>query len=228
MLLLLGATVPVPARAAAIASPAVPAPPKCELTWPLPSFIQPLSWVDHTYPIRQMDGTMLRFDGATDVFYDGHRGLDIPVAPGTPVLAAADGLVTYAGWSDSGGNGVSLAHDGCRTIYFHSSALLARVGERVSRGQVIALTGTTGNSTGPHLHFEVRDLAHNPTRSTPTAGAWPGRIRGPGTRGCSGAGGMPQVVAPGTPAGPVAVPALTQRWSPARCQVIPPPSPAAP
>ncbi|HEV3230767.1 MAG TPA: M23 family metallopeptidase, partial [Candidatus Dormibacteraeota bacterium] len=136
----------------------VPPRPRCALTWPLPRLVVPLSWVDHHYPTRQADGVVVRYDGVENVNYDGHRGLDLPVAAGTTALAAADGVVVYAGWDDAGGYGVGLEHDGCRTFYFHNSGLLVHVGDAVRRGQVISLTGSTGNSTGPHLHFEVRDL----------------------------------------------------------------------
>src|SRR5207245_2123286 len=112
----------------------------------------------HHYPDRQMDGVMLRYDGNGEANYDGHRGLDLPVAQGTPVLAADDGIVTYAAWDDAGGNGIGILHQGCRTFYFHTRALLVSAGQTVHRGDIIAYSGTTGNSTGPHLHFEVRDL----------------------------------------------------------------------
>jgi murein DD-endopeptidase MepM/ murein hydrolase activator NlpD len=87
-----------------------------------------------------------------------HHGLDIAVPTGTEVKAAASGRVTYAGWN-SGGYGylVTIDHgDGVETRYAHNSKVLVSVGQQVKRGQVIALSGNTGNSTGPHVHFEVR------------------------------------------------------------------------
>ncbi|MHB8508724.1 MAG: M23 family metallopeptidase [Candidatus Dormibacteria bacterium] len=132
--------------------------PDCVVAWPLERLVTPFSWVDHHYPTHTEDGQVVRYDGATNVNYDGHRGLDLPVPQDTPVLAAADGLVTYAGWDDAGGYGVGIQHPGCRTFYFHNSALLVAVGQRVRRGQVISKSGTTGNSTGPHVHFEIRDM----------------------------------------------------------------------
>jgi murein DD-endopeptidase MepM/ murein hydrolase activator NlpD len=116
------------------------------------------SWMDHHYPNRQEDGIMVRFDGATGYAYDGHRGTDYAVSANTPVVAADDGTVIYSEWSDSGGWGVVMDHADDRTAYFHNNQLFVYPGQHVSRGQLIALSGSTGNSTGPHVHFEVRDL----------------------------------------------------------------------
>jgi murein DD-endopeptidase MepM/ murein hydrolase activator NlpD len=85
-----------------------------------------------------------------------HRGLDIATNIGTPVVAPADGIVTYSGRKVDFGNIVSIDHgNGYKTRYGHNSKLLARRGQRVKRGQVIAFVGNTGRSTGPHLHYEV-------------------------------------------------------------------------
>jgi murein DD-endopeptidase MepM/ murein hydrolase activator NlpD len=116
------------------------------------------AWMDHHYPTRQADGIMIRYDGQTGWPYDGHRGTDFAVAANTPVVAADDGIVSYAEWSDTGGWGVVIEHASNRTAYFHNNVLYVYPTQRVSRGQLIALSGSTGNSTGPHLHFEVRDL----------------------------------------------------------------------
>jgi hypothetical protein len=116
------------------------------------------SWMDHHYPTRQQDGIMIRFDGATGYAYDGHRGTDYAIPANTPVVAADDGMVIYAEWSDTGGWGVVIDHALDRTAYFHNNVLYVYPGQRVARGQLIALSGSTGNSTGPHVHFEVRDL----------------------------------------------------------------------
>ena len=116
------------------------------------------SWMDHHYPNRLEDGTMIRFDGATGYAYDGHRGTDYAVASNTSVVAADDGNVIYSEWSNSGGWGVVIDHATDRTAYFHNNQLFVYPGQHVSRGQLIALSGSTGNSTGPHVHFEVRDL----------------------------------------------------------------------
>jgi murein DD-endopeptidase MepM/ murein hydrolase activator NlpD len=88
-----------------------------------------------------------------------HSGLDISGYRGAPVYAADSGFVVFAGWSDSGyGNLVIIDHqNGFETRYAHLNAFLVTAGQSVSKGTQIALMGTTGNSTGPHLHFEVRE-----------------------------------------------------------------------
>lgn len=86
-----------------------------------------------------------------------HEGLDIAADYGEPVLATADGSVTQAGWVSGYGNLVEIRHaDGIVTRYGHNSALLVSVGQEVHQGDVISLVGSTGNSTGPHCHYEVR------------------------------------------------------------------------
>jgi len=86
-----------------------------------------------------------------------HTGLDISAPYGTAVMAAADGVVQSAGWQGGYGLTVVLMHsDGTRTVYGHLSRARVRAGDRVAAGETIAFEGATGNSTGPHLHFEVR------------------------------------------------------------------------
>jgi len=86
-----------------------------------------------------------------------HRGIDIPAPKGTPVLAAADGEVIESNYSYSYGNKVIIYHGGnISTLYAHNSKLLVSVGDKVKRGDTIALVGSTGDSTGNHCHFEVR------------------------------------------------------------------------
>lgn len=86
-----------------------------------------------------------------------HEGLDIAVNTGTRVRAAADGVVRFAGWNGGYGYLVVIDHGrGIETRYAHNSRLQVKRGQRVSRGEVIALSGSTGNSTGPHVHFEIR------------------------------------------------------------------------
>jgi murein DD-endopeptidase MepM/ murein hydrolase activator NlpD len=86
-----------------------------------------------------------------------HEGIDIAVPSGTPVRASASGTVIHAGWLGGYGNLVVIDHgDGLATAYGHNSALLVAVGQNVSQGETISLSGSTGNSTGPHVHFEVR------------------------------------------------------------------------
>ncbi len=85
-----------------------------------------------------------------------HRGIDLAAATGTPIRAAADGRVVLAGWRGGYGRQVALAHGGgLDTSYSHLSRILARSGDQVKRGQVIGLVGSSGLSTGPHLHFEA-------------------------------------------------------------------------
>lgn len=88
-----------------------------------------------------------------------HTGLDLAMPTGTEIRAAQDGVVTCAEISDTGyGNHVILQHDGgLSTLYGHCSELLVQGGQQVMRGDVIALVGSTGNSTGPHVHFEVME-----------------------------------------------------------------------
>jgi murein DD-endopeptidase MepM/ murein hydrolase activator NlpD len=86
-----------------------------------------------------------------------HEGIDIAAAMGTPIWAAAAGTVIHAGWLGGYGNLVVLDHgNGLATAYAHASAILVALGQSVSQGQTVALAGSTGNSSGPHLHFEVR------------------------------------------------------------------------
>lgn len=86
-----------------------------------------------------------------------HYGIDIAASYGTPIRAAADGVVVFSGWRRAYGNTIIIDHgDGLATLYAHCSRLLVSEGSVVKQGQVIALIGSTGLSTGPHLHFEVR------------------------------------------------------------------------
>ncbi|MCB9540622.1 MAG: peptidoglycan DD-metalloendopeptidase family protein [Myxococcales bacterium] len=86
-----------------------------------------------------------------------HHGLDIAAPAGTPIRAARAGKVTFAGERGGYGNLVEIDHgDGTRSRYAHASTLLVEAGQAVRRGELIAEVGSTGDSTGPHLHFEVR------------------------------------------------------------------------
>jgi len=86
-----------------------------------------------------------------------HTGIDISAGMGTPIRASADGTVVSAGWRGGYGKCVVVSHSGnLATLYAHQSEILVVVGEKVERGEVIGKVGSTGYSTGPHLHFEVR------------------------------------------------------------------------
>ena len=85
-----------------------------------------------------------------------HRGIDISIPAGTPVLATADGIVSFSGWNGGGGNVVVIEHgQGFSTYYAHNESNAVQVGQEVKRGGVIAHAGSTGNSTGSHVHYEV-------------------------------------------------------------------------
>lgn len=113
-----------------------------QLSWPVNGEItSPFGWRVH--PIW-----------GTQIF---HAGLDIGADYGDPVHAADSGTVVYAGWMGGYGNAVMIDHGGGMvTLYGHNSSITVGEGEQVSKGQTIALAGSTGNSTGPHCHFEVR------------------------------------------------------------------------
>ncbi|MFM1983331.1 MAG: hypothetical protein RJB22_2050 [Pseudomonadota bacterium] len=109
------------------------------------------------------------FGVRSDPFRGGaamHSGVDIPGPVGTPIYATADGVVGRTGWVGGYGNLVELEHgQGIQTRYGHLSQIVATPGSRVKRGQLIGMMGSTGRSTGSHLHYEVRldGRAVNPT-----------------------------------------------------------------
>ena len=113
------------------------------LIWPLKN------WTAITSPFAEIDP--IRNNSP-------HKGIDIGAVTGTPVLAAASGKIVSAGSAGHYGNMVMIDHgDGYYTLYAHNSAILCKVGDSVNQGDAISLVGSTGNSTGPHLHFEVRE-----------------------------------------------------------------------
>lgn len=115
-----------------------------ELGWPLPGY----------YSISSPFGS--RVHPITGAWHT-HGGTDIPAPYGTPIISANDGVVIYAGYHYSYGNYIIVDHGGgISTLYGHCSKLLATKGQAVSRGEAIALVGSTGESTGNHLHLEVR------------------------------------------------------------------------
>jgi peptidoglycan glycosyltransferase len=105
-------------------------------------------------------------------FSESHPGVDFSTPPGVPVYAADDGLVIFAGWSELGyGNVIVIDHgNGYKTLYGHLSQISQYCGAKVKSGQLIGLSGSTGNSSGPHLHFEVRVPGGylNPLKVLPT------------------------------------------------------------
>ena len=134
-------------RAAAIAA-GLPPPPETPLGGPV-SFIWPVRG-----PITSPFG--MRTDPVTGR-YALHSGVDIGVDYGTPIRAAADGLIIFAGWYGGYGNLITIDNgDGYSTLYAHCSAMYVSLNQRVQRGQVIGAVGATGYATGPHLHFEIR------------------------------------------------------------------------
>jgi murein DD-endopeptidase MepM/ murein hydrolase activator NlpD len=85
-----------------------------------------------------------------------HRGVDIAAPAGSPIRAAAAGKVVYSGWAEGYGNLITIDHgNGLTTRYAHNVANLVSVGQQVQTRQTVALVGSTGRSTAPHLHFEV-------------------------------------------------------------------------
>lgn len=106
-----------------------------------------------------------RFGARSKIRVSTHTGLDIAAATGTPISAAASGTVTFAGTKGSYGNMIVISHgNGVQTYYGHCSRIYVSAGTKVSQGQTIGAVGSTGNSTGPHLHLEIRinGVAYNP------------------------------------------------------------------
>ncbi|MCY6485287.1 peptidoglycan DD-metalloendopeptidase family protein [Clostridium aestuarii] len=94
-----------------------------------------------------------------------HKGIDIAANKGTPIKAAYDGTISYAGWIEGYGKVVKINHgNGLETLYAHCSAIKVKKGQNVKKGELIGNVGSTGHSTGPHVHFEVRinGIAQNP------------------------------------------------------------------
>ena len=117
----------------------------------------PLSWpVDSgyiTYGFGPRNGWEIAPGASND-----HKGIDIAIYLNTPIHAAADGEVTFSDWGGGYGYLIAIEHEnGIHTFYGHNNTLIAKVGTKVKRGDVVALSGSTGISSGPHTHFEVRD-----------------------------------------------------------------------
>ena len=118
--------------------------------------------------IRPVSGTITsRFGVGSRIRRSSHTGLDIATSTGTPIAAAASGTVTFSGYKGSYGNMLVISHgNGVQTYYGHCSKLYVSAGTQVSQGQIIGAVGSTGNSTGPHLHLEVRvnGQSYNPQK----------------------------------------------------------------
>ena len=146
-------------------APAAPAPTPTPAPAPAPKTSPP---VGQTFIWPLTTGRYFSEFGDRD---DGfHSGLDISAPEGTPAVAAQAGTVVFAGWSNGYGNMVIIDHgNGVQTKYAHASALLVTVGTEVAQGQQVILIGSTGRSTGPHLHFEVvvDGVAKNPRNFLP-------------------------------------------------------------
>ena len=110
------------------------------------------------FSVKPVSGTITSRFGVNESIRDHtHKGIDIGAPNGTPIKAAADGKITYSGQMGGYGNLIIITHaNGIQTYYGHCSKLYKSVGEKVNAGDVIAAVGSTGYSTGNHLHFEIR------------------------------------------------------------------------
>ncbi len=123
---------------------------------------------DHETPFLHRDGSTYSYWGYADAAlpYDGHTGWDYAMKPPEPVLAAADGVVVFAGNSDDGcytpARAVIVEHgNGYRTLYWHLSAVSVETGQHITNGTQLGIAGNTGCSFGPHLHFQVQYLGRD-------------------------------------------------------------------
>jgi murein DD-endopeptidase MepM/ murein hydrolase activator NlpD len=126
-----------------------------------------LARIPSTWPLagKLTDGFGARHNPFGGGGYEFHPGQDIANEKGTPVVATADGVVTFADWQNGYGQLVVIDHqNGLFTRFGHLSQINVSAGQRIKRGDIIGLVGSTGRSTGPHLHYEVRvgDQAVNP------------------------------------------------------------------
>ncbi len=108
--------------------------------------------------VKPITGTITsRYGVSSRIRKSNHTGLDIATSTGTPIKVVADGTITNASYSGSYGNLVKVSHgNGVETWYAHTSKMYVTVGQKVNAGDVIAAVGSTGNSTGAHLHLEIR------------------------------------------------------------------------
>jgi murein DD-endopeptidase MepM/ murein hydrolase activator NlpD len=134
-----------PSAGASRSAPSSPSPSRSAAPRP-----RPVEWVlpVHGYTVTSQFGAR---------WGTNHPGIDLAVGTGTPVYAAHAGTVTLAGWDGGYGNGVEIDDGaGLSTVYGHNSSVVVSAGQHVTRGQLIAYSGSTGDSTGPHVHFELR------------------------------------------------------------------------
>ena len=142
---MMGASGPVSAREPAVAAP--PPPVKVDTATPTVPSLWPL----------EVEGYVTRGSADSSDYSGPHPGLDVAVPVGTPIRAAGGGTVDEVGDDAKYGKFVRLEHrDGYETLYAHASQILVKRGDRIPSGRAIALSGNTGQSTAPHLHFEVR------------------------------------------------------------------------
>ncbi len=142
----------------------LPSPPPVEpfLSFPAEYIPETTSFFDHDAPFLRPNGSTLIYRGDRSEFYsyDGHDGWDFAMIPPEPILAAADGRVVFAGNSDDGcgiAHAVIIDHgNDYRTLYWHLTRPTVETGQPVTRGEVIGIVGSSGCSTGPHLHFQVQ------------------------------------------------------------------------
>jgi murein DD-endopeptidase MepM/ murein hydrolase activator NlpD len=143
---MMGATTPItPIRDTVAATP--PPPPKPDTVTPTVPSLWPL----------EVDGYVTRGNADSTDYSGPHPGLDVAVPVGTPIRAAGGGKIVEVGDDAKYGRFVRIEHrDGYETLYAHASQILVKQGDKIPAGRTIALSGNTGQSTAPHLHFEIR------------------------------------------------------------------------
>jgi murein DD-endopeptidase MepM/ murein hydrolase activator NlpD len=111
-----------------------------------------------SYPISQLFGNPDKM--YTNLGLNAHNGLDFACPIGTPIVACLDGVVEYVGQDSKGGIGVYIIHEkeGLKSIYWHFTDYVVKVGQKVKQGDIVGISGNTGMSTGPHLHFGLKKV----------------------------------------------------------------------
>jgi murein DD-endopeptidase MepM/ murein hydrolase activator NlpD len=132
---------------APVTAPPPPPPPRADTATPTVPSLWPL----------EVDGYLTRGNADSSMFGGPHPGVDVAVPIGTPIRAAGGGTIVEVGNDAKYGRFVRIEHrDGYETLYAHASEILVKQGDRIPSGRAIALSGNSGQSTAPHLHFEVR------------------------------------------------------------------------